>query len=63
MGTDRNENRDTAPFGIDRVKDDFDFAMNSLDFPFFLSVPIREIRGSIPWVTTMFRAGDEKRIE
>jgi hypothetical protein len=48
--------------GINRVKEDRDFAMNSVDFPFSLSVPIREIRGSIPWVAAMFRAGDEKRI-
>ncbi len=31
------------------LKDDRDFAMNSIDSPFCLSVPIREIRGSSFW--------------
>jgi len=31
------------------LKDDHDFAMNSVDCPFSLSVSIREIRGSSSW--------------
>ena len=40
---------DTDSISIDRMKDDGDFAMKSVEFPFSLSVSIREIRGSSSW--------------